>query len=453
MQIESRTVPRLDVAKRVIILGGGFGGMNAAKTLSSKLSSEIKSRGAVEILLINKNNYHLFTPLLYQASTGLVEIGAIAQPIRPQGVKKGFEFLEAEVKSVDVQAQTVYLGEEDGSINYDYLVIALGSIKDDTKIEGANKFAIPLKTLEDGKRIHNRIVESFERAAVLEEGPERDAYLTFVVIGGSTGVELAGSIVDYIKDVSKIYPNINTHRDCKVYVIEAGEKLFPGGEPSLSEVVKRSLEHRGAKILLNTRVEKIENSSVLLSSGGTIRSWNVFDNSGIRPNPVLETMPDDLVKKDKGKLVVDRYLRLPGFENVFAIGDNSSVVIGHRSDGKPRHAPPTAESAVEEGKYVGRFIARELNLTLSKNSTAGNGGTRARTPVAPFRYREKGTMISIGSHTGIAKFPWFTFTGYLGWLIWRIVHLYLLATARAKLSVSFDWIFDMFGEINISHVP
>jgi NADH:ubiquinone reductase (H+-translocating) len=327
------------------------------------------------------------------------------------------------------------------------LIVALGTIKDDRKVKGAAEYAIPLKTLEDGKRIHNRIVESLEKAAALERSAERDAYLTFVVIGGSTGAELAGSIVDYVKDVSKLYPHINFREDCKIYVIEAGERLFPGGNPGLSDVVKQSLEDRGADVLLGTRVEQIDHSRVSLSNGSTIRSFNVFDNSGVRPNPVLDTIPDDLVKKEKGKILVDEYLRVPGFENVLAIGDNSSVKIGRKEDGAPRHAPPTAESAVEEGKYAGTLIASELNQRLALKS-----GRSLR--VRPFRYKEKGTMISIGSHTGVAKFPNFTFTGSVGWIIWRMVHLYLISTIRSKVIVSFEWILDLFiGKINTAETP
>ncbi|MGI0090929.1 MAG: NAD(P)/FAD-dependent oxidoreductase [Nitrososphaerales archaeon] len=435
-------------ARRVVILGGGFAGLTAAKTLCAKLSAYLKVHGRIEVLLINKWNYHLFTPLLYQASTGLVDIDSIAQPIRPEARKSHFEFLEAEVRSINVQAQVVYAG--DRSIPYDYLVIALGTIKDDTKVEGATKYAIPLKTLDDGSRIHDRIIESFERAANLPNGPERGEYLNFVVIGGSTGAELAGSVMDYVRAVAKDYPGIDVRRDCRVYIIEAGERLFPDSDKSLSYVVKQSLEERGVAVLLKTRVEKIDHTKLTLSSGETIESWNIFDNTGVKPNSVLETISEDIVKKKEGKIVVNSSLRIPDFESVFAIGDNASVVVGRRSDGKPRYAPPTAESAVEEGKYVGRLIARELNTSLGRNNN--QGASPKPLPVLAFNFKEKGTMLSIGAHNGIAKFPKFTFTGFLGWLIWRIVHLYLIATARAKLTVAFDWVLDAFGNRNTSQL-
>lgn len=429
-----------DTAKRVLILGAGFAGLTAAKTLGSKLSREAIASGKIEVLLVSRWNYHLFTPLLYQASTGMVDIDAIAQPIRPQARKSGFSFLEADVKSINVQSQVVYT--EDRSISYDYLIIALGSVKDESKLKGATDTAIPLKTLQDGNRIHNRIVESFERGATLSPGPQRDEYLNFVIIGGSTGAELAGSIIDYVKDVAKDYPEIDGQKECAVYLVEAGERLFPAHNKVLSNVVKNSLQRRGVKVVLDTKVEKIEDKNkVILSNGKMIRSWNIFDNTGIKPNPVLDTMPDDVVKKEKGKLIVNRSLRLPDYPNVFAIGDNAEVVIGETQKGKARHAPPTAESAVEEGKYVGKLIAAELNNYLRT-------GEMNHIRSIPFHYREKGTMLSIGSRTGVAQFPWYTFTGFTGWLIWRVVHLYLLATARSQFAVAFDWVLDSFSGRN-----
>jgi NADH dehydrogenase len=432
-----------DTAKRVLILGAGFAGLTAAKTIGSKLSQEAIASGKIEVLLVNRRNYHLFTPLLYQASTGMVDVDAIAQPIRPQARKSGFSFLEADVKSINVQSQVVYT--EDRSLSYDYLVIALGSVKESI-LKGDTETAIPLKTLQDGMRIHNRIVESFEKGATINPGPERNEFLNFVIIGGSTGAELAGSVIDYVKDVAKDYPEVDFERDCNVYLIEAGERLFPTHDKVLSNIVKNSLQRRGVKVVLDTKVEKIEDKNkVILSNGKMIKAWNIFDNTGIRPNPVLDTMPDDVVKKEKGKIVVDLNLRLPDFPNVFAIGDNSEVVIGRTEKGRARHAPPTAESAVEEGKYVGKLIAAELNNYLKTGEMNHIRGV-------PFHYKEKGTMLSIGSRTGIAKFPWFTFTGFTGWLIWRVVHLYLLATARSQFAVAFDWVLDSFSGRNITQL-
>jgi NADH dehydrogenase len=371
---------------------------------------------------------------------------SIAQEIRPIAQKSGFKFLEAEVKSINVQAQIVYT--EDRSIPYDYLVIALGSVKDESKLKGGSETAIPLKTLEDGNRIHNRIIQSFEKASGMSSCPEREPFLNFVVIGGSTGAELCGSLIDYVNSVSKIYPTIDAKRDCHVYLIEANERLFPTHDKSLSFYVKDSLEGRGVNVLLDTSVERIDDrNKIVLSNGKTIRSWNIFDNTGIKPSPVLETMPNDIVKKEKGKLVVDQNLRLPYFPNVFAIGDSAEVVIGHSENGKSRTAPPTAESAVEEGKYVGKLIALELNYLLRTGNTTNN-----YLRVLPFHFKEKGTMLAIGSRTGIAKFQWHTFTGFMGWLIWRVVHLYLIATARGKISVALDWTLDAFSGRNTSQL-
>lgn len=447
MQLQQLEFTRksLDNAKRVLILGAGFAGMNTAKTLCSKLASDARTHGRVQVLLVNRWNYHLFTPLLYQASTGLVDLDSIAQSIRPEARKHGFDFLEAEVTSINVQGQIVYT--KDRSIPYDYLVVALGSIKDESKVKGASDTAIPLKTLEDGNRIHNRILESLETAAGIAPGQnEREEYLNFVIVGGSTGAELAGSVIDYVNAATKNYPEIDSKRDCNVYLIEADEQLFPNRDRSLSDIVKRSLSDRGVRVILNTRVEEVrDRNKVVLSNGETIKSWNIFDNTGTRPNPVIDTMPEDIVKKARGKLVVDRNLRLENFPNVFAIGDNAEAIGSYTEKGKPRHAPPTAESAVEEGKYVGGLIASELNYYFRT-------GEERHLKALPFRFRERGVMLSIGTRAGIAKFPWHTFTGYLGWLIWRVVHLYLIASGRGKLTVAFEWTLDSFSGRNLSQL-
>jgi NADH dehydrogenase len=251
----------LETAKRVLILGAGFGGLTAAKTLCSKLSKEAITQGKLEVLLVSKWNYHLFTPLLYQASTGMLNIDSIAQAIRPQARKSGFKFLEAEITAINVQSQEVYT-EDYGSISYDYLIIALGSVKDESMLKGASQTSIPLKTLADGNKIHNRIIESFERVSALSSGPEREAYLNFVIIGGSTGAELGGSIIDYVTSIApKDYPGIDARKDCNVYLIEAGERLFPAHDKSLSRIVYDSLKRRGiilTAVILRSTTRKRE---------------------------------------------------------------------------------------------------------------------------------------------------------------------------------------------------
>jgi NADH:ubiquinone reductase (H+-translocating) len=430
---------------KVVILGAGFAGISAAKTLSGNLRHDMKKK--VRITILNRRNYQLYTPLLYQAATGLIDFDDLAQPVRPKARQYGYEFVQTEIYSINLQSKKVFT--DAGDYDYDYLVIALGSVKDDAKIPGAQGHSIPLKTLEDGQRIHNKIISSFETAAVMSDGLKKDTQLTFVVIGGSTGVELAGSIHDYIGIVAKDYPEIDAKKDCGVFVIEAHERLFPDGDKKLSEIVKRTLEERGVKLLLNSKVSSIEKDKINLADGKTIDACNIFFNAGIKPSPVVESLPEDLVKKEKNRIVVDQHLRIPHFESAYAIGDLSAVEIGG-DEKKKKYAPPNAESALEEGKYVGKHLALLLNHASSSSSK--NKDSKSTKEEEPFHYKERGIMLSIGIHKGIAKFPHVTFTGYTGWLIWRVVHIYFVSTRGRKMRVLIDWISDSFRKRNISQL-
>lgn len=429
---------------KVVILGAGFAGMATAKALSGNLHHDMKKE--VKITILNRRNYHLYTPLLYQAATGLIDFNDLAQPVRPKSRKYGYEFVETEVYSINIQSQKVFT--DTGDYDYDYLVIALGSVKDDAKILGAHEHSIPLKTLEDGQHIHNKIISSFEKAAVMPNGLKKDAQLTFVVIGGSTGVELAGSIHDYIGIVAKDYPEINAKEDCNVFVIEAHERLFPDGDKKLSEIVKKTLEERGVKLLLNSKVSSIEKDRVNLADGKTVDACNIFFNAGIKPSPVVESLPEELVKKDRGRIIVDQHLRIPDFESAYAIGDLSIVEIGEDEEKKKKYAPPNAESALEEGKYVGKHLA----LLLNHASPSSNNKSSKNTEEEPFHYKERGTMLSIGIHKGIAKFSHVTFTGYTGWLVWRVVHIYFVSTMGSRMRVLIDWMSDSLRKSNISQL-
>ena len=429
---------------RVLILGAGFAGIRTARALTRNLRGHARQK--VEITMLNRRNYHLYTPFLYQAATGLVENDDIAQPIRVKATNLGFKFVEAEINGIDLKKQKVIT--HSGDFVYDYLVIALGSVKNDEIIEGASEHSIPLKTLEDGDRVHNKIISSFEKSVMTPKGPERDAQLAFVVIGGSTGVELAGAIRDYTNMLQQYYSEIEMKEDCNVYVIEAHERLFPNGDKKLSMIVKKVLEEKGVNVFLNTKVASIEEGKVNLLDGRTLRSHNVFFNAGTKPSPIVESLTEDIVKKHKsGRILVNGHLRIPNFRNVFAIGDVAYYEDPESNHHEAKSPPTTAETAVEEGDYCGRQLALLLN-----NSSSLKRNDRLNLQNETFRYKEKGTMLSIGIHNGIAQLPSGTFTGLMGWLIWRTVHLYLVNTLQGRLRVIFDWTLGSFHKRNITHL-
>lgn len=431
----------MEKKKNILILGASFGGIKAAKALEENLHRDAKRQ--LQITMLNRRNYHLYTPFLYQAATGLVEFDDLAQPLRLKANNLGFKFVETEIESIDLVGNKVQTNT--GQYSYDYLVMALGSVKNDGIIKGAKEHSIALKTLEDANRIHNRIISSFEKAVILPKGPKRNSLLSFVIIGGSTGVELAGAIRDYTRLLQKFYPEIDFREECRVYVIEAHERLFPSGDERLSMLVKRTLEERGVNVILNTKVANIEEGKVNLPDGRSIQSENIFFNAGTRPCPVLESIPENLVKKAKGRIVVDQYLRIPNFHNVFAVGD---IAHFEPTSSNPDHSgspPATAETAVEMGNYCGKYLAVQLN---GLKSTAENRDQN----VPAFHYKERGTMLSVGVHNAIAQLPQGTFTGLAGWLIWRMVHLYSVNTLQGKLRVIFDWTLGSFHRRNISHL-
>ncbi|MEM0121624.1 MAG: FAD-dependent oxidoreductase [Thermoprotei archaeon] len=292
-------------------------------------------------------------------------------------------------------------------------------------IPGVARHTLSLKSVQDGEAIRNRVLSSFEKAACLEGGdPDRASLLTVVVVGGgATGVELAGTMRDYTKLLAKRHGI--TERETKVILLEAAETLLPGVGGRLSEKCRRDLESAGIEVRLKARVVKVGEEGVHLSDGALIRSSNVFWTAGVKPNPVVETIPETLAPKRKGMLVVDAHLRVVGHPEVYAVGDNAWVEVG----GGGAAAPLTAAVAVDEGIYAGAHLAHLLGGGQS------DGG---------FVYRDKGTMLSLGRFSGLVKLPsGIILSGFAGWFVWRMVHLVSVATARNRVGVMFDWTFSL----------
>jgi NADH:quinone reductase (non-electrogenic) len=404
---------------RIVILGAGFGGLATAIRLG-------KERVKARVTLVSRRNFHLFTPLLYQSATGLVDPDHIAQIVRPTARKHHFAFLEGEIESIDIDAKNVKTNF--GDLTYDYLVIALGSEKNDFGIKGVSEYAVSLKTLPDAERIHNKIIGSLERALVASDRATKERLLTFVIIGGgATGVELAGAVRDFVKFMLTDYPGI-TKDQFSIVLVEAMGNLLPGLSRYLSEQTHRILSKRGVQIRLNSRVVEITETGVLLNSGEIIKTGNIFWTAGVRQPRLIDAMD---VEKDRGRIKTDQFLRISKHSEVFAIGDLASV-----SDLKTDQAvPATAQSAVQEGDWVGRALSK---LILGEK-------------IEPFAYKDKGYMLSLGRQVGVAEFQHFKTSGFLGWLLWRVIHIALISTSRSRLGVIFDWTFAYFYRRNTAH--
>src|SRR5579875_778403 len=416
-------IPEKGNKTRILVLGSGFAGMSFIKSFLKNVKYDIAEN--LELFLITIKNYHLFTPLLYQVATGLVNEYHILDPVRIKTKKLDYRVIEAEIKEINIERKFVVTSL--GNIAYDYLVIALGSVDNDFGIKGVKENAIPLKSAKDAIKIRSKIISSFERASLLDIGnPMRKSLLTFVVIGGGpTGVELVGAIRDYVKQLCNKYYSIDSS-ECRVILIEAANRLLLQAREKTAEKCRRILESRGVRVLLNAKVVAVEQDGVVLADGTKIESSNVFWTAGIKVNPVVENISDELVLKKKGRIIVDEYLRVQNYPYAFAIGDNAWVTSGS----KLNPVPAMASAAVQQGEYLGKYLASILsNYTFKK----------------PFVYKDFGLMLSLGRFKGIVEFPngW-VITGFLGWLIWRMVHLVKISTMRNKLGVMFDWAMALF---------
>lgn len=402
---------------RIVVLGSGFGGMSFVKSFAKQIETK-KLNNSTEILVITRRAYQLFTPLLYQVASGLLNEYHILDSIRSKN--NNYKIIEAEIFDLDLINKKVITNI--GEIEYDYLIISLGSVSNDFGIKGVNEYAIALKTPQDAVKIRNKIIESFEKAILLDKyNSLRKSLLTFVIIGGgATGVELAGTIRDYVHMLTKRYYDIDFN-ETRIILLEATDRLLPQASEKMSKKCKENLEKAGIKIMLNAKVIGIGKDGVYLSNGEKIDTLNVFWTAGIKSNPIIEKLPDELIPKKKGRIIVDSYLRIPNFNNVFALGDCAYVIDSKTN----KLIPAMAASAVQEGKYLSELLINEIeNKKFNK----------------PFIYKDYGLMLSLGRFSGLVELPnGIILSGFIGWLVWRMVHLVKISTMRNKLGVMFDW--------------
>lgn len=392
---------------RVVILGAGFGGLAAAMALKNI---------QVDITVLDRRNYHLFQPLLYQVATAGLSPAQVAMPIRRiLSRQKNVTVLMQRVERIETAMQLVHTVER--AIPYDYLVVATGARHAYFGHEEWAESAPGLKTIGDATEIRARILSAFERAEVTQDDQRRAALLTFVVVGGGpTGVEMAGVIAELArKVVVRDFRNINA-ASARVVLVEAGNRILPTMPACLSAKAQRQLESLGVEVLPTAAVTHCDGEGVMLADGRHIRSACVLWAAGVMASKAAKWLGAGADRA--GRTVVDERLNVPGHDNIFVIGDTAAA---KNEDGRP--VPGIAPAAKQMGEHAAHAIRALI---------AGN-------PVEPFRYRHFGNLATIGCKAAVADFGRIRLSGFSAWLVWNLAHLWFLVGFRNRLVVFMDW--------------
>jgi len=394
--------------EHIVIIGGGFGGISAAKELK---------KSDTRVTLIDRTNHHLFQPLLYQVATAALSPGDIAAPIREiVGKKSGIRVLLGEVTGIKPDQNNIKL--KDGrQITYDKLILAPGARYNYFGNEEWEKHAPSLKTVSDALDIRERILMSLEEAEQLDDPKLREPYLTFVIVGGGpTGVEMAGAIAEIAKrNMMRDYKNI-TKNETRVFLVEAAPQILNGYPTSLADKAVEMLEEMGVRVLLDTPVSDIAENRVRFKEG-SIETPNIIWAAGVAASPMLKTLG---AEQDKtGRVKVNSDLTVPGYPNVFVIGD-----AAHLEDENGDPLPALAPVAMQQGRFLGKLLA-------NGDKESGNRPS--------FHYTDKGTMATIGRAKAVADIRGLKFSGFFAWLLWSFVHILFLIGFRNRFRVFIEW--------------
>jgi NADH:quinone reductase (non-electrogenic) len=403
---------------RVVIVGAGFGGLNAARTLGS---------AAVQITVIDHKNFHTFQPLLYQVATAGLSPGEIAAPIRSiLRSHKNIEVLMGDVIGVDLEKRIVETG--DTSLPYDYLIVAAGATHSYFGHDEWEPFAPGLKTIEDALEIRRRVLLAFELAERQAASGETSAPLNFVVIGGGpTGVELAGTLAEISRyalahDFRSIDPS-RTH----ILLLEGGPRVLPTYAEDLSRSAEEQLKHLGVEVRTSTMVTQVEAGTVQFGDTripATVILWA----AGVAASPLGKILTKSVDRA--GRVPVQPDLTLAGHPEVFVIGDLAAA-----KDEKGKLLPGVAPNAIQQGKYVAKVIREETESADGKKSTSAR---------KPFHYWDKGSLATIGRSAGIAQFGKIHISGFVAWLSWLFVHIFFLIGFRNRILVFIQWAWSYF---------
>jgi NADH dehydrogenase len=407
---------------KVVIVGCGFGGLFCARALS---------HAPIDLTVVDRNNYHLFQPLLYQVASAALAPADIAQPIRTilRGQENAFVML-GEVERVSLEESCIYVSGS--AVPYDYLILAPGAVDNYFGHLEWARYAPGMKEVEDATLIRSRLLSSFEAAELESDPTERAANLSFVIVGGGpTGVELAGAIKELAVDVIPRDFRVADTRRARVILIEAGPRLLAALEPSSSERALKQLEGLGVEVWLGKRVTDITEAGVTVD-GELLRSYNVIWAAGVRPSPLVDSLGAEL--GPGGRVKVQPDCSIPGHPNVFVIGDAAFLVDSKTG----KQVPGVSQGALQMGKYVAAIVREEqAAATRFIVPRPRPSATRAK----GFHYRDYGSMATVGKSRAVVEIGPFKFGGILAWFAWLALHITVLIGFRNRISVFVSWIY------------
>lgn len=403
-------------AKRVVIVGGGFGGL--------KLANALRNSG-MQVVLVDKNNYHQFPPLIYQVASSGLEPSSISFPFRKIFKKrKNFYFRMAEARSIFPEKKI--LQTSIGKVEYDYLVFAAGTTTNFFGNKHLEDEAMPMKTLSEAMGLRNALLSNLERSITCATEQERNELQNIVIVGGgATGVEIAGVLSEMKKYVLPAdYPDMDSSQ-LNIFLIEAGSRLLSGMSPKSSEAAEQFLRNMGVNVCLHKKVIDYRDHKVILEDGMEIPTRTFIWVSGVKASPI-DNLPSECIGRG-GRLKVDAYNRVEGMEDVFAIGDQCIMTA---DKDYPNGHPQLAQVAIQQGK----LLAENLKRMEKKKKKA----------LKPFHYRNLGSMATVGRNRAVAEFKKVKTQGWIAWILWLVVHLRSILGVRNRISVMLNWMYNYF---------
>ena len=400
--------------KRIVIVGGGFAGLTLLKTVNRK---------KYQIVLIDKNNYHQFQPLYYQVATAGLEPSAIAFPLRKiMQHHKDFHFRLAEAQRVDTEKNELHTTI--GKIRYDHLVLAMGATSNYFGMKDVERNSIPMKSLEEALYLRNVIILNFEEALNYPDPAKVEHLFNICIVGGGpTGVELAGALAEMKKYVlPKDYPELS-FGSMKIFLVEANAKILNTMSEDASVKARQFLENQDVNVMTNAHVKNFDGFKLSFADGSFLPTKTVIWAAGIRANKI-EGLKEDLFLGN-GRVNVDEFNRINGCSNVYALGDQAAM----RMEGLPGGHPQVAQPAIQQALCLARNIER------ADKSAA----------LVPFKYKDKGTLATIGRHLAVADLPYLKFQGFFAWILWGFVHLFAILGMKNKMTILIDWVWHYFS--------